>query len=75
MGTETRTGTDSFTYHHDGGGRIYPCRCGEVHGGEYGFYDWVHHECDHGTVWKHDEMEGVGYCVDCGKTIKLVSGK
>lgn len=69
--TELRviTGTDTFTYYLDGNVQIYPCRCGDIH---HNFYDWLHHECYHDTTWKHDQIEGIGYCVECGKTIELV---
>ena len=63
------TGTDTLTYYYKDGKQVYPCRCGQTHND---VYDWLHHQCYHNTVWKHDEMEDIGYCVECGKTIELV---
>jgi len=66
-----RTGSNTFTHYFEDNGQVYPCRCGETH---RDFYDWARHECSHDEVWLHDEIEGIGYCVECGKTIHLVSG-
>lgn len=33
-------------YYEDSRG-IYPCRCGEVHRGDYAAYDYYHHNCFH----------------------------
>ena len=30
--------------------------------------------CTHDEVWVHSELKGIGYCVQCGKTIKLIGG-
>jgi len=31
------------------GERIYPCRCGQTHRGDYGLYEFGHHNCFHET--------------------------
>ena len=69
MEVKTRTGANNYLYYYEDGKLVYPCRCGETHGE---FYDWAHHECHHNVVWVHDQMDGIGYCVECGKPIKLV---
>ena len=72
---ETKAGPDTSTFYYEGNERVYPCRCGETHRGPYGFYDWYHHECNHGKVWVHDEIDATGYCIECGQTILLTHGE
>jgi len=41
------TGSTDFTVLLENGRTIYPCRCGEIHEGEYAFERWNHHNCFH----------------------------
>lgn len=41
------TGTSSLTMVFEGGKRVYPCRCGKTHRGDYAEYDFGHHNCLH----------------------------
>ena len=63
--------TDTTIVVDSNGKRIYPCRCGEEHTHSR---EWMEHECFHDTVWKHDEIDGIGYCGQCGKTIMITGG-
>jgi len=70
-----RTGTNNFTYYYEGNERVFPCRCGETHRGEYAHWDWVHHECLHsGRLWALEEIEGIKQflCADCGALFEQV---
>ena len=55
------------------GEREYPCRCGQTHRGDYGGYDWGHHNCFHNSPLHELTAEVPGYlmCPDCGKTFWL----
>lgn len=54
------------------GNEVYPCRCGETHRGDYGFYAYAQHECLHESPltrldpFPHDLM-----CPECGKTFTI----
>jgi hypothetical protein len=72
--------TTSVTAHFDSeGNRVYPCRCGAVHGGLYGAYDYDHHNCFHdaGLVSLNelypDEFgeEPHLICCSCGKSFSM----
>lgn len=41
------TSSVNETIHIENGERVYPCRCGITHRGDYGFVDWSHHNCFH----------------------------
>ena len=61
------TGTEATTIILEDGQQVYPCRCGETHKGDYGFDDYMHHNCF------HDEplvCLGISYwiCPVCGRT-------
>lgn len=54
------------------GERVYPCRCGETHQGEWAMYVYYHHNCLHeedlvslGTVVP-GEIQAI--CPSCGQT-------
>ena len=72
MPTVEMTST-SYTIHLEMGvdgevEEIFPCRCGETHRGNYGFYDWMHHNCFHKELFTEDSM-GVSQtlCGNCGE--------
>ncbi len=54
---------------------VWPCRCGETHRGDYGFYDWVHHICYHNEelllntpfINQHDKLVAQVLCPLCGE--------
>lgn len=49
------------------GERVYPCRCGETHRGDYGATDWGHHNCFHDApLWPIDGDPGHFICASCG---------
>lgn len=60
------------TIHLDGQGkRVYPCRCGQTHRGDWGLYEWDHHNCFHNDpLIEIDSEEVPGYlmCPACCKT-------
>ena len=68
--TMTKAYSDDITIFLEGNEQVYPCRCGETHRGEYGFYDYFHHTCDHDEVLMLHE--DIGYCIACGKTISII---
>ena len=41
------TGANVTTICMENGEHIYPCRCGTIHHGDYGLYDYGHHNCLH----------------------------
>jgi hypothetical protein len=51
--------------------RVFPCRCGETHRGDYGHYDWAHHNCFHASGL-HELLPGYLMCPDCGLTFHIV---
>lgn len=60
----------SETIHVENGERVYPCRCGETHSGQYAEYDYGHHNCLHDAtllfVDSDDPAEGDVMCPQCG---------
>ncbi len=73
-----KTSSSNWTQYYENGERVYPCRCGETHRGDYGFYDYMHHECFHdGVVWKITEpgLPDLYLCSDCGKLFVLEAAK
>jgi len=65
-----KTASNNPTIFLEGDKQVYPCRCGETHKGDYGFYDWYHHECYHDALVML--FNGVAYCVECGKSITII---
>lgn len=54
----------------ENGERVFPCRCGETHRGEYAAYDYGHHNCFHDAtllfVESDDPSERDVLCPQCG---------
>jgi len=51
------------------GNEIFPCRCGETHKGDYGLYDFMHHNCFHDApLWSMKDDPGHFVCGACGKS-------
>lgn len=72
------TGSSNTAYFIEDGKRVYPCRCGETHRGDYGHYDWAHHNCLHRTpLWDLSEEMGEDrirtylMCPDCGEVFHV----
>lgn len=65
-----RTGSNSLTIHQEGNERVYPCRCGAIHQGEYGAHDWAHHNCLH-----EDLLVGLGTCKDSMQVVCPLCGE
>jgi len=64
----SETGDTNYTIHFDVEGKqIYPCRCGEVHSGDYACEEYLQHECLH-EIDLADMGHGMFICMDCGKT-------
>ena len=67
----TQTGANALTMEFENGKRVFPCRCGKIHRGEYACYDYGHHNCFHET-----ELLGLpagknkiqAICPDCGQS-------
>jgi hypothetical protein len=59
-------------YFNADGDRIYPCRCGEVHVGDYAEYDYGHHNCFH-DIALYDAGHGQLLCPECGKSFSVAS--
>jgi len=66
--------TDYFV---EDGERVYPCRCGETHRGQYAAEERRHHNCFHsehiiilGPAAAPDEYQGC--CITCGATFIIV---
>ena len=58
-------------HHYIGLERVYPCRCGQTHAGQWAFEEWAHHNCYHEGEWCVFPLgDGLHQliCVDCGKT-------
>lgn len=54
--------------------KVYPCRCGLTHTGEYGLFDYNHHNCFHEsgiTLIENDQA----LCVDCGKSFIIIKAE
>lgn len=58
----------------------FPCRCGEIHKGDYGIYDFGHHMCFHdvGLCWLlgpqecPDPKEWSLMCPICGMVFDII---
>lgn len=75
INTQIKSTTTNYTTHVSANGEeIFPCRCGHTHRGEYGFYDYMHHNCFHSApliAIAKDEVPGYYMCPECGKTFWL----
>ena len=50
--------------------RVFSCRCGVTHRGDYAVYDFGHHECFHDSaLFRLDDESAI--CPDCGKMFEL----
>ena len=73
------TVSDGETAHYEHNQRVYPCRCGNIHDGDYAAEDYAHHNCFHdcelvkmpkvGDLPDKPWQAGVEQvdCPDCGK--------
>lgn len=67
------TTSNSQTYYFEDIERVYPCRCGVTHRGDYAVYDYGHHNCFHPEwMFLDSEIPRVLICVHCGETSRLV---
>ena len=66
----SNTRTDYFEYAHGILASIYPCRCGEIHRGEYACERFLEHECFHDDVMISQGLKEVA-CGSCGKFFDL----
>ncbi len=44
---ETKIGQSNVNIVVENGERVFPCRCGKTHRGDYASYDYGHHNCLH----------------------------
>ena len=69
--TFVHSGSGTVTLYFDSAGRpIYPCRCGEVHDGDYGAYDFYHHECFHTEFPLVELAPHYLCCLSCGQSFR-----
>ena len=55
----------------ENGERVYPCRCGAIHRGDYAEEDYNHHNCLHdGDMWGIGKYQVV--CSQCGASWRVV---
>ena len=55
------------------GDRFMPCRCGQIHRGDYAAEDWAHHNCFHDEGLAQDDViPEQAICVACGQTFELI---
>lgn len=62
---------NTVTIFYEEGERVYPCRCGKTHKGDYAIYDFGHHNCFHeskllGLPFDQNTIQAI--CPDCGKS-------
>ena len=70
------TESSSTTSVYENGERVFPCRCGLTHRGNYALEDYMHHDCLHETdLLDMNRLGGVPeqdwphlICRECGKT-------
>jgi len=56
------------------GERVYPCRCGQTHRGDYAREDYNHDNCLHrGKLWKIGKHQVV--CSQCGASWRVIPGE
>lgn len=58
--------------------KVYPCRCGVTHSGDYAIETFNHHNCFHGPFWKMDKTPSPDgteqiICSGCGEIFELES--
>lgn len=71
------TGSQSWTTYLEDGVRVFPCRCGETHRGDYAHEEWDHHNCIHRGEMCVIPLEPIGdgtdaqvMCMECGASWK-----
>ena len=72
-----QTTSKGVTHYYENGERGYRCRCGKTHRGDYGAYDYYHHNCFHkSALWdlSYPYMPRRSYlmCPDCGEVFHAV---
>lgn len=70
------TGTAGITTWVEDGKEVFPCRCGTTHRGDYGFYDYMHHNCFHTSdlidlSYPHMKLRTYLMCPDCGMVFNV----
>lgn len=73
---QTNTGSTGEAHVYEDGKRVYPCRCGETHRGDYAAYDYYHHNCFHTEpLWdlSYPYLPRRSYlmCPDCGEVFHV----
>jgi hypothetical protein len=64
--TPSTTKTINIKFDEFGNSEIlYPCRCGEIHHGEYGAEDFAHHNCLHRCDLMISPLEGACFQIIC----------
>ena len=66
------TSTSGQAIYIEDGQQVYPCRCGEIHRGDYACEQWNHHECFHRSplvdISAPDlPLRSYLICMDCGE--------
>ena len=69
-----KSGTASQTLYFGNGEEVYPCRCGQVHRGNYAVEDWNHHNCLHKEPLFRLPLVGKRWqaiCMECGQMFQV----
>jgi hypothetical protein len=75
---EIATSGSNTLYQIENGERVFPCRCGQTHRGQYAQQDYNQHNCFHDgpIIWLEDYEDKAAtmrikewdfMCLDCGK--------
>jgi hypothetical protein len=66
----TVASTATYTHYFEGTQKVFPCRCGQTHRGDYAEEDYTHHTCFHtSALFKLPLIDGVPeqvVCMECG---------
>ncbi len=72
-GSQTISSNNSTICLDNSGVQIFPCRCGQIHRGEYAPFVYAQHDCLHDTdlmlIGEHQAI-----CPLCGESWKLTRG-
>lgn len=69
---QVEAGGSKPTQHFDAkGNEVFPCRCGQTHGGDYAFEDWAHHNCFHEAPLNPLAETGDLLCPECGEVFNV----
>lgn len=72
MSETVLTGSANQTFYFEGSERVFPCRCGKTHRGEYAWHDWAAHECPHDDgLLVMREPSDLAFCAACGTAFLL----